>query len=379
MPTWDELAQQQQSRKVYTAEITLARPDGQGGVETTTRLLSDRAIRPDLTDVYHEPRLKGVPYLNASLQDVMLGKSQITYGQLEILAPDGGMDDDLVGWYWAGQPVVIRLGFDALPVAEFRSVFTGRMEDAKFTDSVISVPIVDYQRDLLSTLLPEGDYSGTIPSLVQTCLTTAGITQIDQAAWDAWAGANNFPAWFRSQKQAVSNVLDDLLAPLACWSTFDQNGSFVVGTLELPNDDAPVISLVDDIKALDFAADGWGRHYWKVTVEYLTATGDSPAYATVSQEDSAIKALNPSATESDTRRTCLTSATAADTIKARWWGLFSSRRRVFSVSAKVLPLTLKLHDQVYLRRDRFSIARNYRVVGLKKDLTKNRATMELLA
>lgn len=379
MPTWDELAQQQNSRKVYTAEITLARPDGLGGIETTTRLLSDRAIRPDLTDVYYEPRLGAIPYINAALQDVMLGQSQATYGQLEILSPDGGLDPDVVDWYWAGQPVVIKLGFDVLPVGEFRPVFTGRMGGPKPGDTVITVPIVDYQRDLLAAMLPDGDYAGTIPNLVQACLSEAGITAIDQAAWDAWAAANNFPAWFRSQSRPISSVMDDLLAPLACWSTFDQAGAFVVGNLELPNTDSPALSLIDDIEALDFAGDEWGRQYWKVSVEYLTATGDSPDYATVSQEDGTIKALNPSATESAARRSCLTSEDDANTVKARWWSLFSGRRRVWSVSAKVLPLTLKLHDQVYLQRDRFSIAQNYRVVGLKKEPARNRATMELLA
>ncbi|MBI4799669.1 MAG: hypothetical protein HY794_13280 [Desulfarculus sp.] len=364
MATWDELVRRQRSKKIVAAYPVLARPDGQGGLETATLNLSTHALNPDRCVQFHRPCLKGVPQLSQAMTEPFFGFSQATFGYLQVLIGDGRLDDYIEGWQWAGGPVGIALGFPELNTSEFRTIFTGLMGTPRTNDGLHTVPIQDGQALLLARTLAEGEYSGTLASVVQTCLTAAGVTTKDQVAWDAWAAANPFQVWIHSTGEDVRGLLDRLLGPIGCWYTFDRLGRFVVGTLAAPDQGAAAISLVDDVRLLSYERQVLDRHYWKIALKYLTQTGQSPQYGTVTQQDSSILALNARATDVE-RDTCLTVEADANTVLARLWGLFSVRRVVHRVAAKLEPLALDLHDQVYLERRgaRFGLAGNLRVVG----------------
>jgi hypothetical protein len=375
MPTWAQLLSRQSSKKILTVALTLARDNG--GLETTTLRLSTHGIRPDMATNLHRPRLKGVPYLSQAIQEPFYGQSQITYGQLDIINLDGELDGYLTDWLWAGQPVVINLGFPELSEEEFETIFTGRMKQPEYNDQIISVPIVDYQQMLLEKKLAADDYSDTIPNLVDACLNAAGITAKDSAAWSAFAAANNFAAFYRaSEDVAVGTVLDALLAPIGCWYTFNRHGRFVVGTFAAPDAAAADLTLVSDVRVLKFAGKVWDRQYWKLTVEYISTTPDT--YSSVSTEDSNLLDSNPLAQEG-TRRTALTSSTDAETVRDRIWAIFSVPRALYNVTAKIEPLALGLMDQVDISRraGRYGLSGNHRIVSLNSDLVKHRVAMGL--
>lgn len=376
MPSWAELLQRQNSRKIYTAHATLARDDGMGGVETKTLRLASECLHPRRTAFYFEPRIQGLPTFRRSLQELFLGKSQTGYGRLDLLNGDGELDSDVTDWHWAGQPVVISLGFAELDQTDYQPVLTCRMGSPASDDDVMRVPIKDYHIDLERAELAEGDYTNTVPNLVSACLSAAGITDIDTTLWDAWAAVNNFAGFISSGPDNIRNLLDRILAPLACWYGFDRAGQFILGVLEPPDAGPAELDLTGDIEPLKFQSKEISKQFWKLEVEYLTATSPSQTYGIVSREDTGILTLNPSA-EDAKRRTPLTAQADALTIRDRWWDLFSVRRRVLPVTAMVQPAGLRLHDQVYLARERYGVAHNYRAVMFEDNLSASQIKMEL--
>ena len=78
MPTWDELVHEQQSQKIYLAELELARPDG----ATKTLRLSTHGVEAQLAGAYYDPRLVGVPDFSRRIQEVFFGSTLIAYGNL---------------------------------------------------------------------------------------------------------------------------------------------------------------------------------------------------------------------------------------------------------------------------------------------------------
>lgn len=382
MATWEELIRSQASRKIVAAYPTLARPDGLGGVEYSQLNLATHALRPDLCDVFHDPRLKGLPRLAQAIREPFTGKSQITYGNLEVLLDDGRLDAYVADWHWLGQPVSLALGFPELAVVDWRVIFTGRMGAPRANDRVLTVPIQDAGALLMETKPAPGDYSGDLDEVLQDVLDAAGVTSVNATAWAAWAAANAFPVWLRvNENDTAAAVLDKLLAPIGCWWTFNRLGEFVVATFAAPDAGAADLELVEDVRAMSYEGQVQDKQYWRIALKYLTATGDSPTYGSVSQDDASILTLNPLASDIE-RETCLTDAGDAAAVLARLWALWSVRRRVHKVAAKAEPFAVELGGQVYLSRKngRFGLAGgNCRVVGLETVmLGKSRVTMELM-
>ncbi len=375
MATWEELLRRQHSQKIITAECTVARPDGEGGLETTVLRLSSRALNPALCEHFWRPCLKGLPSLSQAIREPMTGQSQVSYGELKVVIGDGRLDSYLNDWQLTGQPMTLRLGFPELAVEDFQPIFVGRMGKWRHNDRVLTVPIQDSQADLLSCTLADGEYSGDLPTVVQTCLAAAGITDIDADAWDLWAAENDFAVWIKGNER-VSYLLDNLLAPLACWYTFDRFGRFVVGTFKAPTEDDPQLRLVGDARLLSYDREVWEKHYWKIALKYLTQTSPSPDYGTLTQEDSTIKTLNRLADDIE-RETCLTLQADAQVVLDRLWALFSTARRVHTVTVKVEPLALGLHGQMGLSRNRFGLSGNFRAMSLDGDLVRQRAKVGL--
>lgn len=372
MPSWPDLIASQDSQKIYAADLTLAQTGS-----TTTLRVCDHPIPPDKAAYYYAPRLRGMPSFSHRMQEVFYGRSQRSHGYLEIINRDGGLDSYLTSWVWDGQEITLRLGFPELAMTGYEAVITGRMGKPTWDDGIVAVPVTCFQIDLLRATYTSAGSTDTAPNWVSALLTAAGITSIDSTLWAAWSSANNFNAYLESSSEAVSTLLDRLLAPLACWYGFNRAGEFIIGTFAAPTAGTPDLSLgVDgfDLEILSYEVEQL-KQYWKVTIEYISATGPV-TYSSVTRQDAAIKTLNPNA-EAGERKTLLTNPADAETVRDRWWGLHSVARTLSRVEAKVQPLALKLHDEVAISRDRFSLSGNHRVTGFNEDHVNSRIAMEL--
>ena len=116
------------------------------------------------------------------------------------------------------------------------------------------------------------------------------------------------------------------------------------------------------------------KRYWSMTLQHYTTPPDT---ATTNRQDTDIRDLDPSALEGGTIATAIVGSTDATTVRDRLWDLFSVERQIATVTVKAQPLQVRLHQQVRLKRDRFGIDANFRVVGFSEDYGKSQVTMEL--
>ena len=377
--TWESLINRQESQKIYLAELELARYNDLNELETKTLYLSTQPINPIHTDKYYEPRLQGVSNFNRRIQEIFYGNTQVSYGDLSILIGDGGLLSDIQDWNWAGRQIIIKLGFSELNITDYRTIFTGRMGQPRYTSNLLTVPIQDYQKDSLRKYYPSGTYNDTLPNLIQLGLDTIGVEK-DTALWDTWVAENNFNVFLKTEGEAVSTVFDRLLTNLCCWWGFDREGKFQVATFKSPTDaDTPILSL-SQIEILRCDVEYLDKLYWKVGVRYYTDTSvDPPTTASVTREDSTIETLNPLSFEGDEKETCLTSETDAQTILDRWWDILSVQRRKVNITAKVQPFMLKLGSVVNVDYPKSGLSGNFRVVGFNENYINSQVAMELFA
>ena len=379
MPSWETKAADLNSQKIYTAELELGKDDGGGGVDTTDLRLSDMPILPPSLAVKpHLAQIKGPPEIKWSMRLSTLGECSLGLGRLQVYNRDGCLDDYVANWNWCGRPITVKLGFDELSTTDFRAMITGQTgSEVKTEGRLIDVPLVDPMAKLWNKRLAAGTYSDTIPNLVSTCLTAAGITNINTTDWNTWAAANNFNAWVESQGdngEETGRIMQRILGPIGCDFGFDPDGAFSIGTLSAPSGTADL--RLDDQAEVLKTKPTLQIQLWKLSVKYYTTTGSSPVYGTVSQSDSSILNLNDQADE-DERTTCLTSATDAQTVLTRLWNVFSVQRCVLSLTCKVKPWGLARRGQVEIYGSRDGLDGLYRLVGLKANLGKSQTTLEL--
>jgi hypothetical protein len=373
MPSWADLIARQDSQKIYAADLTLK----QSGGSSVTLRLCDHPIPPATAAYYYDPRLRGMPHFSQRLQEVFYGQSQRSHGYLEIINQDGGLDSYLTSWVWDGQEIALKLGFPELAMTGYEPVVTGRMGKPTWDDGIITVPVNCYQIDLLRATYTDAGTVDTVPNHVSALLTAAGIASIDATLWASWAAENNFNAYLESSGEAVSTLLDRLVAPLANWYAFNRAGAFIIGTFKAPTAGTPALSLgVDgfDLELLSYEVEQL-KQYWKMTVQYISATAPV-TYSSVTRQDAAIKTLNPNAEEGE-RQTLLTVQANAETVRDRWWGLHGVARTLTRAAAMVQPLALKLHDEAALSRTRYSLAVNYRLTGFNENHVDSQVAMEL--
>ena len=379
MPSFEELLARKDSKKIYTLEATLTRDDGLGGVESKTLLLTTHTIKPDRAHLPHGPFIKDIGSYRQSIQELRWGQSQRSYGRLKINNPDGKFKTELRDWNWQGNPIVTKLGFDELNTTEYRALSTCRMGLPQDQGGLISLPVVDYQIDFDQVVLPAGDYSDTVPNLVSTCLGAAGITGINSAAWNAWAAENTFTGngFYRSSGDSVKTALERIVAPLPGWFSFNREGEFIIGTTKAPDAGVASLNILGDAKIMKFSRSHLAR-YWKIPLEYVTGTGSTITYATLTNSDSAIKSVCPGAQERTTAiRTVLTNSVDAQTVLDRHWALMSVQRFWHELQLKVQPALLNLHDQIYEVREKAGLDGNFRVMGFNEQRQKNRLGLEL--
>ena len=381
--SWLEYANDQDSQKIYLADLELAQSNG--SITTTTLRLSN-VNHIDDSDNFYEGRFDGIPAFSRRLQEVLGGgKSQISFGRMEIRNPDdeaGNLDAYLQDYTWEGRGVSVRLGFEGQSTVDFKTVLTGVMGEPEYDDDTITVPVSDDQEYFVRRMLPSGSYSDTAPELLKTFLSNAGISnaKIEPTMFAAWSNANPFNCSFiASNATEIGTAIDNLLAGTCCWYGFNREGVFEVANFEAAASGASPDLDLTDVEILSCKVRRIKR-YWKVRAGYWDMTASPPTQdpPTVSRELASIKNLNPLAVYGGTKTTLLTDSADAETVRDRWWGLLSVPHRVATVRAKVQPFTVKLGSVVSLARDRFSITGNWRVIGITENYAHNEVELELL-
>ncbi|MBI9110301.1 hypothetical protein [Maridesulfovibrio ferrireducens] len=376
--SWQEFAERPHSVKIYTVEISVADPANPTAEREVLRFSSD-SIDPALTDHIYEPCIKTLPIFTRSLQSLTYGRTAATFGNMVLLI-DEVLREKIANRLFAGAPVVIRSGFDGLPVSDFKDVFTGRVSGSpNWDDLKITLPLADGVLDLLDHKLTEQTLSGLLPTVISGLLDSAKLTadKRDSAMWDKWVAENNFSIWLPvSANQTLGSVLDIILSPLACWYGFDRSGKFRIATFSAPAIDAVPALELTDIELTKFSEKNHGNQASKVVVSYYSVTGELPETAERSWEDSAIKELNPSAVEMS-KNTVLSTVANADAVRDRWKDLFSGRRFVADISAKTQLFALNIGDYVRVIRDRLNIDYVYQVQQISDDMGNNKVSVGL--
>ena len=160
---WSEWASRYDTRKVLTAEITLARVSD--GTELTLRL----ATEGGQWDGEHNwlGCLVGVPSLRQRAQQLTAGRSMISYGELIALVEQGvrvvdGADvtwDELVAEYaWAGREVVVRVGGPELAWDEWAVVVRGVVGHPAWDEQKLHIPIRSAAAKALENNIPPNTY-----------------------------------------------------------------------------------------------------------------------------------------------------------------------------------------------------------------------------
>ena len=371
MTDWEQYARRQDSRKIYLAHIDTLAPNG----SISVLRVSTAPIRPSLTPVAYWPILtsQSMPAYSTSIQEVLQGRSQDGFGELAVNILDGRLDARIATHKWSGRRVAVYMGFAGLHVNDYRLLFSGRQQRIEYDDRTLRIPIISPKLSLVRRMQGQGNYSDTAPNIVASLLTLANITDIDPAAWDAWAAENNFTiSYSLDTAMSVGTLLDEILGRIACFWRFTRDGKFTLGTFKPPDpavmSDLPIDTALHGVGQTDAVRIKRLDRYWRVRVQYHRA-----AAQTVTQQDANILVEDPLALDGGAIETYLLHAADANTVLQRWWALRSAPRALVEIRSKVLPLTLELHDQVSLthRRHGFAATR-LRVVSLSEDYNANR-------
>jgi len=140
---------------VYCARLTV-----KSSSETKTLYVSTHAGVYD--NQYYEPYLVGIPRMSKNMQEIMFGRSQISWGDLVLFNGDGFFDDYInsdTTWTLNGQEVVIEAGKPDWSV--HGTIFKGYMKDPEFTDEEIRIPVYDAQYKLENIEIPPNEFDST--------------------------------------------------------------------------------------------------------------------------------------------------------------------------------------------------------------------------
>ena len=285
----------------------------------------------------HQPRIKRPPRVGTYTQTFgQYGTARQTYGDLQIICADGWLDGLMGGpWQWAGRPCTVYQGYVNVPMSQWRICLRGYIRDIDHDDNLITLHLVDTLGLTLARLRTAGDYAGNLPDLVSAALAEAGITEtmIAAASWNAWAVRNDYPAWYRATgNETIDAVLRKLLSPgMGNLHAGPADGLVRILDTAPPDATAEANYVVTDYAIIgDSPVDLLDNQAYEVSVEYLTATGDSPAYDTVTTTDTTILAINPQAKQHRITSCCTTKA-GAEAIRDRVWAMLSTPRRVAQI------------------------------------------------
>lgn len=134
------------------------------GAGTLTRYFgsTDYVSRPSDTPakIPYEDIIIRVPAFTARMSEVFEGRSLPSWGDLEVLN-EAGTRDAWLDDGWDGRAIALQIGDPAWPLADFRPLHSGTIEDISAIDrSTLVLKLRDKQsllnREIQSTLLPDG-------------------------------------------------------------------------------------------------------------------------------------------------------------------------------------------------------------------------------
>jgi len=171
--TFDEWIKKLDIDIVYNVTLTV-----KSSSETKTLYLSTHGDVYNGT--YYEPYVVGIPRMARSMQEILFGRSMISWGELVLKNGDGFFDDYINGsttWTFNGQDITIEAGNRDWTVSG--TIFQGKMKDPEVTDTEIRIPVYDGQKRLeakippntfsASTNMPSSNVGSPIPLCFGYC------------------------------------------------------------------------------------------------------------------------------------------------------------------------------------------------------------------
>ena len=375
--TFDEWIKQYQTKKIYLFKLNVARKVG-GEIETKDIYLATEPYFDGAN--FYEPLVCGMPYFSRSIQEVIFGISQVSFGSLCLITAENKLDNILANYNFNGRDIEVKLGGEEIPYSEFKVILAGKMGAIRYDDQKLTMPIEDKQVVFLRKMTPAGVYNDYVADVVHTVLNNIGIddTQIDLDALNQFDADCPYVVYISTDgNENVRKFFDRLLTPMLVWYGFNREGLFQIGIFKEP-DQTAVMEFKDDIEILSFSAAVFKKHYWKIKLSYITdTTTDPPTRDTISHEDNTIKDVYPLAMESGVKESYLTALADAQETLDRWWDMLSVQRQIIKAKFKVQPLRLNLNDTVYLSRPRFNIDDYYRIISLRENYDRNEVEVEL--
>jgi hypothetical protein len=121
-----------------------------------------------INNTYYEPYIseKGVPGIKQSNPKLYWGVSAVGGGNLKLNNSRGYFDQIVKNFIWINKTVKILMGGDNLPYSEYRTIYTGKIEDADWTDrNTLTLKLASATFDLFKKV-PTSVYStGTYPNM----------------------------------------------------------------------------------------------------------------------------------------------------------------------------------------------------------------------
>lgn len=163
--TFDQWAALTETKKVFAAQLSLGLLADSGST-TVTVYLSNYSGVWDGTN-YYVPLITqgGKPSVTHQAQQIVYGKSLVTYGQLKLgydattlLTGSLTMDDLLADYAWAGRGITIKVGDDSLAWADWGTVIDGYMGQPKFDKHGVTLPIFGKANKLAEIQMPPNVY-----------------------------------------------------------------------------------------------------------------------------------------------------------------------------------------------------------------------------
>jgi len=131
---------------IYLAEITAA--IDAAGTLTTLRYSSGRGYNDPSAPGYYEPRISQPANINRTIFDSLttFGEGKISYGELVLKNPDGGIDNLLQ--YGYGRSAVIKIGDSAAAYSSFVTILSGVIEQVTASLTDLSLMFRDRTQEL---------------------------------------------------------------------------------------------------------------------------------------------------------------------------------------------------------------------------------------
>jgi len=241
-------------------------------------------------------------------------------------------------------------------------------------------------------LVKTGDIINYIVT-TKTALTTSDIDSVSLTAF--LTSCPQTVGLYIPDRKNVIDVLDEFIASVGSWYTFNRQGKLIFGRMDIPAGTPAAYLVPDDVVFGGLSVKSQSLPVMTKRLTYSTnytqqtniagsvATTEATTYyqpnKTVSANNQAVKTAHLLATEPDVKNTLLISQTDAQTEANRLLSLWGSQRRTYQVECIIAPLVLNLGDVINLQHPRYGLAAGVllKVIGISEIITKRRVTLTL--